>query len=480
MKKKALALVLTLLMVLGCVTFSGAEELISPAPVADTYIYVGLFYSNSAVKEATFTSDEGFIIASHSRSGYSEIQDLRYYKTLVARVENGVINLYDANGNSVLDTSVIPSGLGNSTALMSAATEPDSRVITVNGKKYREGVVFGAYAADQGTMAVANYVTLEHYLWGVLNNEMGYENHIEALKTQAVAARSFAISKIGYHGGGALGFDVCTTTHCQVYSGMAGEHLKTTEACQATAGKVISYNGKVATAYYHDNNFGYTMSADEYWGGSNGWCQSVRDPYSKPYEWKTDFTFEELETRLKNRGKSVGTIKSVQVTERYDNGAVKSLLFKGDEGEVLVSGSNITSWFNLRSLGFSMSGNPDPAINKGSSGGMYAKSKTASEVLNSTISVMGASGEVQNIDISAIQIYNGKETTSAPFRITDLSVFTDELVTSGRLYLKGLGNGHCVGMSQSGAQNMAKAGYTYEDILHYYYTDIEICNYTDL
>ncbi len=473
MKKRLIALLLTVSMLLCCVMFTSAEDGAAAGP-ADFYISVGLYYSNSAVSDMKFACEDGFIIAAPSRSGYAETVDLRYYKSLNAVAEGSTINLYDSNGNEVY------SGLGNNTALMSAATGDDSRVITVGEKKYREGVVFGSYG--DGTMAIANYLTLEHYLWGVVNNEMGYENPKEALKAQAVAARSFVISELGYHGGGALGFDVCSTTHCQVYSGMSGEKTQTTEACKETAGKVIGYNGKVAKAFYHDNNFGYTMNADEYWGGSNAYCKSVRDPYSTPREWATDFTFEELQTRLKNRGYNTGAIKSVQVTERYDNGAVKTLLFKGENSEAVVSASKIATYFNLRSLGFSMSGNTDPVINRGSSGGMYAKSKTTSDVINSTISVMGASGDVQTINISAVRIYNGSQTTSAPFHITDLPEFTDALVTTetSHLYLKGLGNGHCIGMSQSGAENMARAGYDYEYILHYYYTDVEVKNFTEL
>lgn len=465
-------MILALALALGCVTFSAADGETQAAP-ADFYVYVGLLYGSSAVEEAKFSCSDGFIIASHSRSGYAEVQDLRYYTSLVAKAEGANINLYDPDGNEVY------AGLGNSTALMSANADHANRFINLNDSTYREGFVFGSYG--DGTMAIANYTTLEHYLWGVLQSEMGSDKPLEALKAQAVAARSFAMAHLGYHGGGALGFDVCSGTHCQVFSGVRGERNKTTQACQETAGKVLGYDGEVVAAFYHAFNFGYTLDADEYWGGSNPYCKSVRDPYGSDHNWATDFSFEEIETRLNRNGKGVGTLKSVAVIARYDNGAVKTLEFKGEDGSVsTVSGSKIISVFNLKSLGFSMSGNPDPVINRGASGGMYAKSKTTSDAVNNTICVMGASGEAQNINISAIQIFNGTTTVSAPFHITDLPEFTDALVNTGHLYLKGLGFGHCVGMNQSGAENMARAGYDYEYILHYYYTDVEVCNFTAL
>lgn len=464
--KKTISIILCILLLFGSASLCFADN-----GVGNIYINVGLYYMSTAVSELKIESDMGFLLADKGKYTYSVTADYSDYTVLNVKAEGSSVNVYSADGVLVIG------GLTQDKALISAAADPDDMIISIGGKQYRIGVCFGAYG--DGTMAAANYVDLEHYAWGVLPLEMTYTNPDEALKAQAVALRSFALASLGKHGGGALSFDVCSKSHCQVYGGVSAEYDRTTDACKATKGMIIAYNGKPATAYYHSNSFGYTLSAQQLWGSDIPYAQSVYDPYGSDHNWATSFSFSEIESRLKSHGKGVGTLKSVEVGSRYDNGAVASLIFTGSNGNVTISRNNIMSYFNLKSLAFSMSGSPDPAIIRSGSTTVNAVGKNSSNLCSDSVYTVDASGNVVQLALSEAVIYNGSEYGSAHTN-NDAAVFTDETVSSGMMYLAGLGYGHCVGMNQSGARGMARAGFGYQDILKFYYTGVSVCDFHEI
>ena len=127
-----------------------------------------------------------------------------------------------------------------------------------------------------GALRAVNNVQLEAYLYGVVPSEMPYTWVPEALKVQAVAARSYALAVRKLNSW----FDLYPDTRSQVYSGIAGEKPSATAAVQETAGEVVLYNGKVATTYFYSSSGGRTAAADEVWAGPPvPYLQSVNDPY---------------------------------------------------------------------------------------------------------------------------------------------------------------------------------------------------------
>jgi SpoIID/LytB domain protein len=140
-----------------------------------------------------------------------------------------------------------------------AGTEPDRL------RRY-EGALEVSRDAT-GALALVNIVDLEAYARGAIGSEMESNYPPEALKAQAVAARSEALAKAARHR--ADGFDLCAETHCQAYRGLDDQTPAGNAAVAATAGEVLAYNGRVADAVYHAACGGHTESARDAWGGAD-------------------------------------------------------------------------------------------------------------------------------------------------------------------------------------------------------------------
>lgn len=153
-----------------------------------------------------------------------------------------------------------------------------SGVLSVNGKQYRGRIELTA----QGSfLRVVNVVPLETYLEGVVAGEMPHTWPLEALKAQAVAARSYALASLVK----GKPFDLYADVRSQVYLGVAGEKPETTQAVRATAGQVALYEGKVATTMYFSTSGGRTASAADVYGSAVPYLVSRPDPWDKasPY-----------------------------------------------------------------------------------------------------------------------------------------------------------------------------------------------------
>ena len=156
---------------------------------------------------------------------------------------------------------------------------PGAAPLRLGGSPYRGQLLV---SLANGSLRAVNSVGLEGYLFGVVPSEMPYTWLPEALKAQAVAARSYALAvrKTG------TWFDLYADTRSQVYRGIAGERASTTAAVQETAGRVVLYGGHVATTYFYSSSGGRTAAANDVWQGPPvPYLVSVDDPYDtiSPY-----------------------------------------------------------------------------------------------------------------------------------------------------------------------------------------------------
>lgn len=350
--------------------------------------------------------------------------------------------------------------LGSDVKASRIIVEPDSSdgVITVSSLSKTGGVpryhgVLDITKDSSGYMVV-NQVNIEQYLYGVVSSEVSSSYSMEALKAQAICARGFTYRKLGcnYRGYDA---DLDDTTACQVYNNFPETDSSIT-AVDETAGVVPTYNGEIINAVYFSTSCGTTTTSDQVWGGSMPYtCTRIQNtaldiPYFSNetafqdfmdgktdtdvvernlpmYRWTVSYTDSEMrqaiETGLSRcsdvSATSVGNIKSVAVTSRDDSGLVKAVTITGDAGSVTVSGQS-----NIRVL-FATDG------------------KAITEQDGSELT--GWTGVPSNF-------YYVKKDTS-----------------SGLYILKGGGYGHGVGMSQNGANELAKLGYTAAQIISHYY-----------
>lgn len=199
----------------------------------------------------------------------------------------------------------------------------------------------------QGLTAV-NYVDLEHYLYSVLGSEMNGNWPQEALKAQAVAARSYALYQ---RQGSANGvFDVGDTDSWQVYTGVDRESVGTQMAVNATAGQVVTYNGQIINAVFHSSSGGCIDNVEDVWTQALPYLRAKKDydQGAPVYEWSKTFSRDQLSRRITG----VGEIQSMEPERTTRCGRIISMLVKGDKGKRSVSGDTLRSALDLRSTLF--------------------------------------------------------------------------------------------------------------------------------
>jgi SpoIID/LytB domain protein len=211
------------------------------------------------------------------------------------------------------------------------------------GRPYRGQLQVSAVS---GRLRAINAVALEQYLYGVVPAEVPYTWPAEALKAQAVAARSYALSHLQ---GGT--FDLYADTRSQVYLGIPHEKASTNAAVDATAGEVVLYGGRVAKTFFFSTSGGRTMSAADAWGEAVPYLISVPDPYDSlsPYhDWGPfPFTAARLARILRVPGKLV-EVK----TTRNRSGRAEEVVATGTFGEVSVPAADVRRTLGLRSTWF--------------------------------------------------------------------------------------------------------------------------------
>ncbi len=199
-----------------------------------------------------------------------------------------------------------------------------------------------------GRLRAINMVGLEQYLYGVVPSEMPFTWHPEALKAQAVVARSYALAtrKTG-------AFDLYPDTRSQVYLGLEHEKPSTNAAVDATAGKVVLYEGQVAKTYFFSTSGGRTASAEDVWGAAVPYLVSVPDPYDSisPYHNWGPFAF--TGAKLAHLFKLKGRVTDLQ-PELNSSGRIKSLTVVGTKGTVAIPGTQLRQRLGVRSTWFTV------------------------------------------------------------------------------------------------------------------------------
>ncbi|MEX1358662.1 MAG: SpoIID/LytB domain-containing protein [Gaiellaceae bacterium] len=223
---------------------------------------------------------------------------------------------------------------------------PKGSPLVVNGARYRGTVTV---SVEKRKLSAVNTVGLEAYLRGVVPREVPRTWPAEALKAQAVAARSYALATRKPSGP----FDAYADVRSQVYGGLDGEASETTAAVQATARQVLLYEGKVATTYFFSTSGGKTVDISEAWGSPPvPYLVSVEDPYddaSPHHTWgPVAVGSKQLRSALKLRSAPVDARVKLGPSGR----ATQLVLTLADGGEVAVAAGTVRSALGLRSTWF--------------------------------------------------------------------------------------------------------------------------------
>jgi stage II sporulation protein D len=219
----------------------------------------------------------------------------------------------------------------------------------------QNGVTSGLYRGaikvilDRGGVTSINELDMDSYIRGVVAGEMPSSWPLEALKVQAVAARTYALTtaKTGEE------FDQYADTRSQMYRGVTGESVRSDAAVRATANQIVTYNGVPAVTYYFSTSGGQTENIEFSFIGalSKPWLVSVPDPYDNqsPYHrWTVRFSAARLDGALR----APGAFRRLRVIERGESPRVVEAKVIGTRGSREVTGPQVRAALGLRDTWF--------------------------------------------------------------------------------------------------------------------------------
>jgi stage II sporulation protein D len=307
-----------------------------PAAAAPAAVRIGLTHSAKSVQVASSTP--------------AEIQDARGRTVLrinaleswIATTDGARMQLVGPNEQNVLLAGTVrlqPTG-GAGTPLVFADTH-----------WYRGALELVPAAAG---VTVVNRVAMEQYLYGVVPAEMSASWPVESLKSQAIAARSYAAANLGKHR--SRGYDLCDTDECQVYGGAAKEALRSNQAIDATAGEVLVYARKVIPAYFHSSSGGFTENSEDVWLQRLPYIRAVQDfdQKSPHFSWFKQVSAETIAQGLARQGADVGQLLKVAPLSRSYSGRVKEVQVVGTTGSRTVRGETFRIAAGLSSTLFNV------------------------------------------------------------------------------------------------------------------------------
>jgi stage II sporulation protein D len=270
-------------------------------------------------------------------------------------------------------TAIIKDGagkqIGQLTPMSSLAAKPQDNGITINNRVDADELIIEpkdngyVWIGDrwyrgqtrlirQGSgLTAINYVDLEQYLYSVVGAEAVSTWPIEALKAQAVAARSYALYKRNTSSSSI--YDVDTTVGTQVYKGLDTEYTTTHAAVDGTLGQIMTYDNKVILAAFHSSSGGHTENVEDVWTSPLPYLRAVvdYDQKSPVFEWEKIFPISQIQDLVAG----IGIIKNLQPAEMTPYGRVVTMKVTGDRGTVMVSGKDLRDALDLRSTLFRIS-----------------------------------------------------------------------------------------------------------------------------
>lgn len=431
------------------------------------------------VRAGSYTSRQEAEDAAQSLGG--TVAGTSSYAVNVTRTGSAEI-LFQFDGGDALALGVMPD-----------VTGADAVRTWFKGYRYYGG--FRYERIGGGDLTVVNIVDLETYIKGVVPYEMSSSWPLEALKVQAVCARSYAYINIHSGKHTSYHFDVCNTTDCQAYYG-AGTNSssyqateRTDQAVDETAGEYAWYDGQVIEAFYSSSHGGASESVYNVWGTSleqYPYLCGVEDPYEADMasknsysSWTVSYTSSELAQRLENYGYDASSgIESLTLTYSDLGNVIQVRVNYRDGGSDTIRPSSMRSVFGISSIRFTVNGqaaSSGSGTTSSSGGGLTANGSTSLDSQGS-YTVISGSGSLSQAGLDGLYAISGsgsitpaEDAASGGGSGTDTPTGTQVTVSGSSYSFQGSGNGHQLGLSQYGAWAMAERGFTYEEIIEFYY-----------
>ncbi len=200
---------------------------------------------------------------------------------------------------------------------------------TVNGKGYRGSLEI---TLGERGLLVVNELPLEEYLVGLINCEISSTWPLEAIKAQAVVARSYALHQKESRKGARYHLEA--TVMDQVYDGCAVEDERAALGVRSTAGEALTFNGGIALTFFHSNCGGHTEAAEQVWSTKYPYLRGVPCRYCQDVpsaSWETTIPLAKIESQLKGGGVTIAGLRDVLPGARDDSGRLTVVTLKGEK-----------------------------------------------------------------------------------------------------------------------------------------------------
>ena len=353
-------------------------------------------------------------------------------------------------------------------------------IVIINGQKYRyRGNIEIVLDNNYKKLNVINVIGIEEYLYGVLKKEISPRWPAEALKAQAVAARTFAIFNMNKYID--KGYNICASTNSQAYGGVNHEDPLTNKAVDETRGLIMAYKGKPINAVYHSDSGGYTEDSENVWGSFLPYLRSVKSKFEEKvfpphHTWTYSIDEKDLTKKLQKQGYTVNSVVAIEPVNKSETGRISELAFITDNNEVInMKANNFRSLIGadlIRSTLFSIKVIGEE-INIAKDTEDKKEIEDKDEQKESMKEILEQKKDWTIKELLELMKKNKEEREKEK----EAEVPKVEIVKSNTpltFIFSGSGNGHGVGMSQWGAYGMALQGSGYQDILKYYYQGINI------
>ncbi len=347
--------------------------------------------------------------------------------TVTAKLSNGKITV----SHSALGTLKTSDG---DVRLARVGTDA-STLLTFDNAKHGTRVYYGDFVFhnDDGTLRVVNYVDMKHYLYGVVSGEMSDSSKPDLLKTEAICAKGFALAEVEARK--SKYFDVYDTTTSQLYYGYVAGDKNTIAAVDAVWDQTLRYNGKTVKTYYSTANGGQAITPRIRWGGTanDGAYWFGYDPFDL-----------------------AGSKKNVVLTidganpKNMDAALYAFLLEKANAKEILSVGMLVGVY--------------DPENPSGTA--RYPSALAPQKRYDWTLTVKDSAGKQKQVSFSCTP---DEVKAAAAESATGSVCFAVHTAEHEWKLVWGVNSGHRAGLSHRGAGQMVKQGYTYVDVLKFYY-----------
>lgn len=355
-------------------------------------------------------------------------------------------SVVSAGGLRVVGATTV---LANEAVILRSSSSP----VTINGLPYR-GIAEVA-PNSTGTLAGINQLPMEEYLYGVVPRELPPVPYgeLEALKAQAIAARTYAMRGLGKRQSD--GYDLLPTTTDQVYGGLSAEHPLSSQAVDETHGIVASYNGALIEALYSSTSGGHTADSEEVYSSVVPYLRGVPDA---------------------QRGKSFEHVPTLAVFRMHAN---PSSLRNWKGGDFEADWSQYHRWtfeWSAAEISQSISAFAQTDVGTVHEINVLERGPSGRVLLIEYVTDAGTFTSAKDAIRSSLRFVNASGTLSS---LLSTLFYIEPVVDRETKQVTGFvawggGWGHGVGLSQTGAVGMAEKGATYEEILRHYYRDITL------